>query len=53
MAADGSLAALNVQDAYLDRATGQVQIIGAREPGTYTAVARAKIGDFARRGARR
>ena len=47
MAADGSLAALNVQDAYLDRATGQVQIIGARDPGTYTAVARAKIGDFA------
>ena len=47
MAADGSLAALNVQDAFLDRATGQVQIIGARDPGTYTAVARAKIGDFA------
>jgi hypothetical protein len=47
VAADGSLSALNVQDAYLDRATGQVQIIGARDPGTYTAVARAKIGDFA------
>ena len=47
VAADGSLAALNVQDAFLDRATGQVQIIGAREPGTYTAVGRAKIGDFA------
>ena len=47
VAADGSLSALAVQDAYLDRATGQVQIIGARDPGTYTAVARAKIGDFA------
>ncbi len=47
VAADGSLSALNVQDAYLDRATGQVQIIGAREPGTYTAVGRAKIGEFA------
>jgi hypothetical protein len=43
---DGSISGLNVQDAYLDRATGQVQIIGARDPGTYTAVARAKIGDF-------
>ena len=47
VAADGSLSALNIQDAYLDRATGQVQIIGARDPGTYKAVARAKIGDFA------
>jgi hypothetical protein len=47
VAADGSLGGLNIQDAYLDRATGQVQIIGARDPGTYTAVARAKIGDFA------
>jgi hypothetical protein len=44
---DGSISGLAVQDAYLDRATGQVQIIGARDPGTYTAVARAKIGDFA------
>ena len=47
VAADGSITGLNVQDAYLDRATGQVQIIGARDPGVYTAVARAKIGDFA------
>lgn len=43
---DGSITAGTVQDGYLDRATGKVQIIGAREPGDYTIVARAKAGDY-------
>jgi hypothetical protein len=42
---DGSFAS-PVQDAFLDRTTGKVQIMGAREPGDYTVVARAKSGDF-------
>jgi hypothetical protein len=44
---DGSISAPALQDAYLDRTTGQVQVIGAREPGDYVMVARAKAGDFA------
>ena len=32
--------------AFLNRATGKVQIIGASEPGDYVVVARAKSGDY-------
>lgn len=45
VAGDGSITGLNVQDAYLDRTTGKVQVY-SREPGSYLVVARAKNGDY-------
>ena len=42
---DGSISSPALQDGYLDRATGKVQI-AAREPGDYVVVARAKSGDY-------
>lgn len=42
---DGTLAGL-AQDGSVDRTTGKVQILGARVPGDYTVIARAKSGDF-------
>ena len=43
---DGSISSPALQDGFLNRATGKVEIIGAREPGDYVVVARAKNGDF-------
>ena len=43
--ADGSISSPALQDGFLDRATGKVQI-AAREPGDYVVVARAKNGDY-------
>jgi hypothetical protein len=44
LAPDGSISG-PVQDAFLDRTTGKVQLL-QRTPGTYIVVARAKAGDF-------
>ena len=43
---DGSISSPALQDGFLNRTTGKVEIIGAREPGDYVVVARAKYGDF-------
>jgi hypothetical protein len=43
---DGSIAGAEVKEAFFNPATGKVEVIGAREPGTYTAVARAYNGGF-------
>ncbi|HEY6891192.1 MAG TPA: hypothetical protein VI300_25530 [Solirubrobacter sp.] len=43
---DGSLSSPALKDGFVDSATGKVQLIGAREPGTYTIVARARNGDY-------
>ena len=40
---DGSLSSPALKDGFLNRTTGKVELIGAREPGTYTIVARAKL----------
>jgi len=45
LAADGSISG-PVGNGYVDSATGQVQLIGLREPGSYLVVARAKNGDY-------
>ena len=45
LAPDGSISG-PVGNGYVDSATGQVQLIGLREPGAYTVVARAKNGDY-------
>ena len=51
---DGSHLSPALKDAFLNSATGKVEIIGAREPGTYTIVARAPVpATTTRRGARR
>jgi hypothetical protein len=43
---DGSLSSPALKDGFVDSATGKVQLIGAREPGTYTVVARAHNGSY-------
>jgi hypothetical protein len=43
---DGSLSSPALKDAYLNSATGKVELIGASSPGTYTIVARAHIGSY-------
>ena len=43
---DGSLVAPVLNDGFLNRATGKVEIFGASEPGDYFVVARAKSGDY-------
>jgi hypothetical protein len=43
---DGSLSSPALKDAFLNRTTGKVELIGAREPGTYAIVARAKYGSY-------
>jgi hypothetical protein len=43
---DGSLSSPALKDGYVNNATGKVELIGAREPGTYTIVARAKYGSY-------
>ena len=42
---DGAIAG-PAGDAYLNRTTGLVELIGLRDPGTYVVVARAKNGDY-------
>jgi hypothetical protein len=44
--ADGSLSSPALKDAYVNSTTGKVELIGAREPGAYTIVARAKYGSY-------
>jgi hypothetical protein len=43
---DGSLSSPALKDGFFNRATGKVEIIGAREPGDYVVVARARSGDY-------
>jgi hypothetical protein len=43
---DGSLSSPALKDGFVDSTTGKVELIGAREPGTYTIVARAHKGDY-------
>jgi hypothetical protein len=43
---DGSLSSPALKDAFLNSTTGKVELIGAREPGAYTIVARAKYGSY-------
>lgn len=43
---DGSLGSPALKDAFLSPTTGKVELIGAREPGAYTIVARAKYGSY-------
>jgi hypothetical protein len=43
---DGSLNSPAIKDAYVNSTTGQVDVIGAREPGTYAIVARARVGQY-------
>jgi hypothetical protein len=43
---DGSLSSPALKDAFLNTTTGKVELIGAREPGTYTIVARARYGSY-------
>ncbi|WP_157592158.1 hypothetical protein [Solirubrobacter soli] len=44
---DGSLNSPAIKDGFVNSTTGKVELIGAREPGTYTIVARAKsLGYF-------
>jgi hypothetical protein len=43
---DGSLNAPAPKDGYVNNTTGKVELIGAREPGPYTIVARARIGQY-------
>ena len=43
---DGSLSCPALKDGFFDTATGKVELIGAREPGTYLVVARAGTGDY-------
>ena len=43
---DGSISSPALKDAFVNRSTGTVEIIGAREPGDYVIVARAKSGDY-------
>jgi hypothetical protein len=44
--ADGSLSSPALKDAYVNSTTGKVELIGAREPGAYTIVARARYGSY-------
>jgi hypothetical protein len=43
---DGSLASPALKDGFLNTTTGKVELIGAREPGAYTIVARARYGSY-------
>jgi hypothetical protein len=43
---DGSLSSPALKDAFVNSTTGAVELIGAREPGTYTIVARARVGSY-------
>ncbi len=43
---DGSLNSPALQDGFYDSTTGKVQLIGARDPGVYTIVARARSGAY-------
>jgi hypothetical protein len=43
---DGSLNSPALKDGFFNSTTGQVDLIGAREPGTYTIVARARVGQY-------
>jgi len=44
--ADGSLSSPALKDGFFNSTTGKVELIGAREPGTYTIVARARNGQY-------
>jgi hypothetical protein len=43
---DGSLSSPALKDGYVNNATGKVELIGAREPGAYAIVARARYGSY-------
>ena len=43
---DGSLSSPALKDGFLNTTTGKVELIGAREPGAYTIVARARYGSY-------
>jgi hypothetical protein len=43
---DGSLNSPALKDGFWNSTTGQVDLIGAREPGPYTIVARARVGQY-------
>jgi hypothetical protein len=43
---DGSLNSPALKDGFFNSTTGQVDLIGAREPGAYTIVARARNGQY-------
>jgi hypothetical protein len=43
---DGSLSSPALKDGFFNSTTGKVELIGAREPGTYTIVARARNGQY-------
>ena len=43
---DGSLSSPALKDGFFNGTSGKVELIGAREPGTYTIVARARNGQY-------
>jgi hypothetical protein len=43
---DGSLSSPALKDGFLNTTTGKVELIGAREPGAYAVVARARYGSY-------
>jgi hypothetical protein len=43
---DGSLNSPALKDGFVNSTTGKVELIGAREPGPYTIVARARVGTY-------